>query len=83
MRLLPAGTDDVGEGGTVWGLGATFKSNISFKDGPTVETNFNNFGIAQMYETPPIEVQGNFLRSHCWTMIVAEVIQSAPEKTSQ
>ena len=25
----------------------------------------------------------NFLRSHCWTMIVAEVIQSAPEKTSQ
>jgi hypothetical protein len=25
----------------------------------------------------------NFMRSHCWTMIVAEVIQSAPEKTSQ
>jgi isoquinoline 1-oxidoreductase beta subunit len=44
------------EGGTVWGLGVTFKSNISFKDGRTVETNFHDFQIAQMYETPPIEV---------------------------
>jgi isoquinoline 1-oxidoreductase subunit beta len=44
------------EGGTVWGLGAAFKSNISFKDGRTVETNFHDFGIPQMYEAPPIEV---------------------------
>ena len=44
------------EGGTVWGLGAAFKSNISFKDGRTVEANFNGFRIAQMDETPPIEV---------------------------
>ena len=44
------------EGGTVWGLGVAFKSNISFKDGRTVETNFHDFQIAQMYETPPIEV---------------------------
>ena len=36
------------EGGTVWGLGAAFESNISFKDGQTVETNFNNFGISQV-----------------------------------
>ncbi|MGH9844160.1 MAG: molybdopterin cofactor-binding domain-containing protein [Blastocatellia bacterium] len=44
------------EGGTVWGLGAAFKSNISFKNGCTVEANFNGFQIAQMDETPPIEV---------------------------
>lgn len=44
------------EGGTVWGLGAAFKSNISFKDGRTVEANFNGFQIALMHETPPIEV---------------------------
>ncbi len=44
------------EGGTVWGLGAAFKSNISFKDGRTVEANFNSYQIAQMDETPPIEV---------------------------
>jgi isoquinoline 1-oxidoreductase beta subunit len=44
------------EGGTVWGLGAAFKSNISFKDGRTVESNFHDFRIPQMYETPPIEV---------------------------
>src|SRR5262245_8677661 len=44
------------EGGTVWGLGAAFKSNISFKGGRTVETNFHEFQIPHMYETPPIEV---------------------------
>jgi isoquinoline 1-oxidoreductase beta subunit len=44
------------EGGTVWGLGATFKSNISFRDGRTVETNFHDFQIPHMYETPPIDV---------------------------
>ena len=44
------------EGGTVWGLGAAFKSNISFKEGRTVETNFHEFQIPHMYETPPIEV---------------------------
>ena len=44
------------EGGTVWGLGVAFKSNISFKDGRTVETNFHAFQIPHMYETPPMEV---------------------------
>jgi isoquinoline 1-oxidoreductase beta subunit len=44
------------EGGTVWGLGAAFKSAISFKDGRTVESNFHDFEIPHMYETPPIEV---------------------------
>jgi isoquinoline 1-oxidoreductase beta subunit len=44
------------EGGTVWGLGVAFKSNISFKDGRTVETNFHDFQIPRIYETPPIEV---------------------------
>jgi isoquinoline 1-oxidoreductase subunit beta len=44
------------EGGTVWGLGAAFKSAISFRDGRTVESNFHEFEIPHMYETPPIEV---------------------------
>ena len=44
------------EGGTVWGLGAAFKSAISFRDGRTVESNFHDFQIPHMYETPPIEV---------------------------
>jgi isoquinoline 1-oxidoreductase subunit beta len=44
------------EGGTVWGLGVAFKSNISFKNGRTVESNFHDYQIAQMDETPPIEV---------------------------
>jgi isoquinoline 1-oxidoreductase subunit beta len=44
------------EGGTVWGPGAAFKSAISFRDGRTVESNFHEFEIPHMYETPPIEV---------------------------
>ena len=44
------------EGGTVWGLGVAFKSNITFKGGRTVESNFHDYLIAQMDETPPIDV---------------------------
>jgi isoquinoline 1-oxidoreductase beta subunit len=44
------------EGGTVWGLGAAFTSAITFRDGRTVERNFDGFRITQMHETPPIEV---------------------------
>jgi isoquinoline 1-oxidoreductase beta subunit len=44
------------EGGTVWGLGAAFKSAISFQDGRTVERNFDGYRITRIDETPPIEV---------------------------
>jgi isoquinoline 1-oxidoreductase beta subunit len=44
------------EGGTVWGIGAAFKSAISFRDGRTVERNFDGFRIPQISETPAIEV---------------------------
>jgi isoquinoline 1-oxidoreductase subunit beta len=44
------------EGGTVWGLGVAFKSNITFSGGYTNESNFHDYEIAQMAETPPIEV---------------------------
>ncbi len=56
IALDPEITKNSIEGGTVWGLGVAFKSNISFKDGRTVETNFHDFQIPHMYETPPIEV---------------------------
>ena len=44
------------EGGTVWGLGAAFRSAITFRNGRTVERNFDGFRIPQFHETPPIEV---------------------------
>ncbi|HEY3039877.1 MAG TPA: molybdopterin cofactor-binding domain-containing protein [Pyrinomonadaceae bacterium] len=56
VALDPEITKNSIEGGTVWGLGAAFKSNITFKNGRTVESNFHNYQIAQMYEIPPIEV---------------------------
>jgi isoquinoline 1-oxidoreductase beta subunit len=56
IALDPEITKNSIEGGTVWGLGVAFKSNISFKSGRTVESNFHDYQIAHMYETPPIEV---------------------------
>jgi isoquinoline 1-oxidoreductase beta subunit len=54
--LDPGNSASLIEGGTVWGLGAAFKSGISFERGRTVESNFHDYPIAQMDETPPIEV---------------------------
>src|SRR5262249_45812281 len=56
VALDPDITRNSIEGGTVWGLGVAFKSNISFQHGRTVESNFHNYMIAQMDETPPIEL---------------------------
>jgi isoquinoline 1-oxidoreductase subunit beta len=56
IALDPEITRNSIEGGTVWGLGVAFKSNISFKSGRTVESNFHNYQIVHMYETPPVEV---------------------------
>jgi len=56
VALDPEITRNSIEGGTVWGLGVAFKSNITFQDGRTVESNFHDYQIAQMDETPAIEV---------------------------
>src|SRR4030095_2255686 len=56
IALDPEITKNSIEGGTVWGLGVAFKSMINFKDGRTVESNFHEFQIPHIYETPPIEV---------------------------
>src|SRR5262245_4133089 len=56
VALDPEITKNSIEGGTVWGLGVAFKSNITFHNGRTVESNFHDYQIAQMDETPPIEV---------------------------
>jgi CO/xanthine dehydrogenase Mo-binding subunit len=44
------------EGGTVWGLGVAFKSAISFRGGRTAQSNWHDYRIPQMDETPPVEV---------------------------
>ena len=56
IALDPDITKNSIEGGTVWGLGVAFKSNIGFQNGRTVESNFHDYQIAQMDDTPPIEV---------------------------
>jgi len=56
VALDPDITRNSIEGGAVWGLGVAFKSNITFKAGQTVESNFHDYQLAQMDETPPIEV---------------------------
>ena len=56
IALDPDITKNSIEGGTVWGLGVAFKSSVSFQNGHTVESNFHDYQIAQMDDTPPIDV---------------------------
>src|SRR4030095_488869 len=56
VALDPEITKNSIEGGTAWGLGVAFKPNITFQNGRTIESNFHDYQIAQMDETPPTEV---------------------------
>jgi len=56
VALDPDITKNSIEGKTVWGLGVAFNSNITFRDGRNVESTLHDYQIAQMDETPPIEV---------------------------
>ncbi len=40
------------EGGAVYALSGALKSEISFKEGKTVESNFNNYQLARMPDAP-------------------------------
>lgn len=44
------------EGGTVMGLSAALKGGITFTDGRANETNFHQYQVLRMNETPPVEV---------------------------
>jgi isoquinoline 1-oxidoreductase subunit beta len=44
------------EGGVVWGLTVAMKSQITFENGRTVESNFHDYQVVRMFETPPVEV---------------------------
>jgi CO/xanthine dehydrogenase Mo-binding subunit len=44
------------EGGVVWGLTCAMKSQITFENGRTVESNFHDYPVVRMFETPPVEV---------------------------
>ena len=44
------------EGGTVMGLTAALKSAITFEEGRAKQTNFHDYQMLRLNETPPIEV---------------------------
>jgi isoquinoline 1-oxidoreductase subunit beta len=44
------------EGGTVMGLTAAIKDQITFADGKAVQSNFHNYQVMRMNETPRVEV---------------------------
>ena len=43
------------EGGAIFGLGQTLGGQITFKDGATEQTNFHDYKVVHMNETPKIE----------------------------
>jgi len=44
------------EGGVAWGLTCAMKSEITFANGRTVESNFHDYPVVCMFEMPPVEV---------------------------
>jgi isoquinoline 1-oxidoreductase beta subunit len=43
------------EGGAIFGLGQTLFGHVTFKDGASEQTNFHNYRVVRMVETPKIE----------------------------
>ena len=43
------------EGGAVFGLGQTMEGHVTVKDGAVEQTNFHNYKVARMADTPVIE----------------------------
>jgi isoquinoline 1-oxidoreductase beta subunit len=44
------------EGGVAWGLTCAMKSEITFADGRTVQSNFHDYPVLRMFEMPPVQV---------------------------
>ena len=44
------------EGGIIYGLTATIKSSITINEGQVEQSNFHNFPLLRMDETPKIEI---------------------------
>jgi isoquinoline 1-oxidoreductase beta subunit len=44
------------EGGVAWGLTCAMKSEITFANGRTVESNFHDYPVVRMFEMPPVDV---------------------------
>jgi isoquinoline 1-oxidoreductase beta subunit len=44
------------EGGVAWGLTCAMKSEITFANGPTVESNFHDYPVLRMFEMPAVDV---------------------------
>jgi isoquinoline 1-oxidoreductase subunit beta len=54
--LDPGITANSLEGGIAWGLTCAMKSEITFANGRTVESNFHDYPVLRMFEMPPVEV---------------------------
>jgi isoquinoline 1-oxidoreductase beta subunit len=44
------------EGGVAWGLTCAMKSEVTFANGRTVESNFHDYPVLRMFEMPPVDV---------------------------
>ncbi len=55
LVINPAGLEGQSESGIIWGLSATLRGKIDFRNGAAVQQNFTDFEVIRLDESPEIE----------------------------
>jgi isoquinoline 1-oxidoreductase beta subunit len=56
LVVNPIGVEQQMEGGIIWGISSALKGEITFRGGAAQQSTYNDFEVARMRDTPPIEV---------------------------
>lgn len=56
LVINPIGVEQQMEGGIIWGISSVLGGQITFKGGAAQQSNFADFAVARMQDTPAIEV---------------------------
>ena len=56
LVINPLGIESQVEGGVIWGLSSALKGAITFRDGAVEQSNYRDFPVLRIDETPAIEI---------------------------
>jgi isoquinoline 1-oxidoreductase beta subunit len=56
LVVNPVGIEQQMESGIIWGISSALKGEITFRDGTAQQSNFADFAVARMRDTPAMEI---------------------------